>query len=68
MTKKQEKDIELTKWFIPDNMKNILITDEDIKCYLENSEQGKHKDRVKSETILPVDKQNGFSTLMIGKK
>ena len=67
MTNKQTKELELVKWFIPEMFSNIQITDEDIKKFFENSEQGKHKDEVKERIMQSADKADGFIALMHGK-
>lgn len=68
MTKKQENDIEICRYFIPDIIKHIPITKQDIQMFLEWSEQGKHKDKTGTWAILPKELQNGFNALIEGKQ
>lgn len=46
MTKKQN-EIDLLKYFMPNVVKHIDITQNDIDMYFEWSEKGKHKDKLK---------------------
>ena len=43
-TKKQLKDLEVIEYFIPNQLKDIEISDKDRKMFLENSERGLHRD------------------------
>ncbi len=67
MTKKQQNDIECIKWFIPECCKSVEITDEDIKMFLEFSDQGKHKDKI-GTWAMDKKYQNGLNALCEGKK
>jgi len=48
LTKKQGLDLESIIYFIPEQMKDIYISEEDIEKFFEYSDQGKHKEYVKS--------------------
>lgn len=61
LTKGQRNDLESIIYFIPDCMKSILITDNDIKMFFENSERGLHKDKISNR------KMDGFNALIQGK-
>jgi len=63
---KQQEDIECSKYFIPENSKDILITEADEQKYLEWSEQGKHKEEA-NKAFSPNTK-TGFDCLVMGKK
>lgn len=67
MTNKQQKELELVKWFIPQMFSHIEITDQDIQKFFENSEQGKHKEEVKERMMKPATEADGFIALMYGK-
>ncbi len=62
MTKEQLKDIETIRYFIPDCMKHIEITDQDVKDFLDLSERGLNKDKVGTYTM------DGFNALVQGKR
>lgn len=64
LSPKQKNDLEVSMYFIPQTMKHIPISDEDIQMYFEWSEQGKHKDKVGG---MPY-KMNGFNALVQGKE
>lgn len=64
MTNAQSKDLETVKWFIPDCMKHILITNDDEIMFLENSERGLHKEKISG---MPYT-MDGFNALIQGKK
>jgi len=61
-TKKQLKDLETIEYFIPSWCNYPKPTDKDKKMLLENSERGKHKDKIDERKI------NGFNALIQGKK
>lgn len=63
-SQKQQTDLEVTQYFIPQVMKKIEITGEDTQMYFEWSEQGKHKDKV-GGMPYPMD---GFNALVQGKE
>lgn len=67
ITNKQEKELNLVKWFIPEMMTSIEIKEEDIIKFFENSEQAKHKEEVSRRMMQGVDKADGFIALMTGK-
>lgn len=58
----QQNDLETIKYFIPQQMKKIPITDNDIKMFFENSERGLHKELVNSYRM------DGFNALIQGKQ
>ena len=63
LTKKQAKDIETVKYFIPRLYKEVKITDKDIEDFLDYSEKGqKNITKIKSRTI------DGFHALIEGKR
>lgn len=62
MTKAQHDDIELAKYFIPEQFLSIPITLEDEIKYLGYSEQGRHKD-----DAVFGEANNGFQVLLLGK-
>ena len=59
---KQKADLVSIEYFIPRIMKHIEITDEDRLMFLENSEQGKHKE------LVDTYKMDGFNALIQGKR
>lgn len=63
MTQKQLNDIEVCRYFIPDTLKDIPITEEDKKKYIEYSERGRHKELIKLSHF-----DDGFNALVCGKK
>ena len=63
MTIKQQKEIDLLKWFIRDNLKHINITDKDIEKYFKWSETGKYKDEIKMSHF-----DDGFNLLVACKQ
>lgn len=67
LTQKQQKELEVVKWFIPEELSKIEIKEEDITKFFENSQQGKHKEKVKNSMYLTNDKMNGLGALMYGK-
>src|SRR3990167_6109731 len=56
-TKKQLAEIECIKWFIPAILRESIITDDDIRAYLDISERG----------IRPQIKSLGLDALLEGK-
>ena len=62
MTPKQAKDLETVRFFIPDVMKHLEISEQDISDFFEYSEQGKRADRVGLATM------DGFNALCQGKR
>lgn len=62
LTKKQLKDLETIKYFIPRTNSSIKITNDDIVKFFEYSEQGLHKQDVNAY------KGDGFNTLIQGKR
>jgi hypothetical protein len=62
MTKGQELDLETIRFFIPECMKHLEITDQDVKDFFELSEQGKHQGRIGLSTM------DGLNALAQGKR
>ena len=62
MTKGQIADLETIRFFIPDAMRHLEISEQDIKDFFELSEQGKHQERVGLSTM------DGFNALVQGKR
>jgi hypothetical protein len=67
MTIKQQKDIETTKFFIPDNVDWEETTPEDETKYLEYSEKGLHKEDIHPFYHEPHTR-DGFNALIQGKR
>lgn len=65
ISKKQQKDINTILYFIPDDLKEIKITDEDIKDFLDYSDLGKKKREGK---VYGKDEMNGYDALIEGKR
>jgi len=65
LTNKQQKEIELIKFFIPNDMK-VEISDEDIKKYFELVEEGKHKHETAHHTMRPTNETTGYGALLHG--
>lgn len=63
MTRLQKNDLLLAKYFIPGVLRHISITEQDEKMYLEWSESGKHKEKLKRSHF-----DDGFNALVWGKK
>lgn len=66
LTNKQQKEIDLIKYFIPENMKSIGISDENIKKYFELVEEGKHKHETAHHTLKPISETTGYGALLHG--
>lgn len=66
MTNKQNKEIEVIKYFIPDDMKTTVVTDKDIEKYFELVEQGKHKHETAHHTMKPTSETTGYGALLHG--
>lgn len=62
ITPKQQKDLIVSMYFIPQCMSNIQISEIDKKMYLEWSESGLHKDKINTYKI------DGFNALVQGKE
>ena len=62
-TNAQLKDLETVEYFIPSILNKIKITDKDRKMYLEWSERGKHKNKIKTFNFI-----DGFNVLVSGKR
>lgn len=64
ISKKQKRDLECIKFFIPRVFNNCKITIEDEIMFLENSDRGLHKEKIdyKRKSI------DGFHALIEGKK
>lgn len=62
LTTRRKKDLETIMYFMPD-LKGIKITDKDIKMFFEHSEQGRHKNKMKSDHF-----KDGFNLLLQGKR
>ncbi len=65
LSKGRKKELECITYFIPRFVKWDKITEEDIKKYFEWSDEGKHKDIIKSHWEFPHD---GFTALRQGKR
>lgn len=63
LTNKQQKDLETIKYFIPDCLKNIEITDDDVIKFFEYSDKGMHKEDIKGNYF-----NDGFNVLIQGKR
>jgi hypothetical protein len=63
MTTKQLNDIEVCRYFIPDTLRDIVITDQDKENYIGYSERGEHKELIKLSHFT-----DGFNALVCGKK
>jgi hypothetical protein len=68
LTTKQQKDLETVKYFIPRAYKNVHITEDDEKMFLEYSEQGLHKEFITQGNLIDIGKYKGFNALCDGKK
>jgi len=66
LTKKQGLDLESIIYFIPEQMKDIYISEEDIEKFFEYSDQGKHKEYVKS--LSPQWERTWFWALLQWKR
>lgn len=66
LTKKQNKELEVIKSFIPKWCKWDSITDKDIKMFFEWSDNGMHKNKVGSNPIISGD-YSGLNSLVWGK-
>jgi len=66
ITNKQQKEIELIKYFIPNEMKGIKVEDSDIKKYFELVEEGKHKHETPYYTMKPTSETTGYGALLHG--
>lgn len=62
MTKEQTLDLETIRFFIPDCMKNVQISYQDVNDFLALSERGLNKDKVKTYGM------DGFNALVQGKR
>ena len=62
MTNKQLKDLETVKYFIPDCMRGIEISDKNLEMFFEYSERGKNKQKRKNYGT------DGFNSLCEGKR
>src|SRR3990167_1653330 len=62
LTNRQKKDLETIRYFIPREMRNIVIVDEDIKRFLELSERGR------GENSGKFAKGGGYEALVQGKR
>lgn len=63
LTKAQQNDLESIRYFIPQVMEGIKITDLDIEMFFEHSEKGLHKEKVSKFPYL----MDGFNALIQGK-
>lgn len=67
LSPKQQNEISVWEYFIPQNCQWLEKTDDDIKKFFEWSEQGKHK----NDLEIPMYKKEGrtyFHALVWGKK
>jgi len=58
LSEKQKKDLECIKWFIPDLLKSVVITEQDERDFLKVSERG----------IKPLNMSKGLCALLEGKR
>ena len=65
LTKKQQRDLKVIKYFIPTYMRDIEITDKDIKDFFNYSDKGI---RVRENKISGLDKMDGYDVLNQGKR
>ena len=63
---RKEQDLETIKYFMPEFMKTIPISDEDVERFFEYSERGLHKHLL--STGLGIHHQDGFNALCEGKR
>jgi hypothetical protein len=68
LSKRRQNDLESIVYFMPSSMKNIPITERDIEMFFENSEQGKHKDKIGSGGIGGDAGYPGLNALIEGKR
>lgn len=67
LSRKQQNDIDVIRWFIPTQLQSIEITEQNILDFLANSERGEFKGR-KDAALLKVTKDcDGFDALCWGK-
>lgn len=65
LTKKQIKDLNSVKYFIPKALKNNKITDEDIRLFFEYSDRWLNWDKIKGYRVWNID---WFNTLIEWKR
>jgi len=68
LTQKQKIDLETIKYFIPKAYKDILITENDEKMFLEYSEKGLHKEKKEFGSLVDNGEYKGFNALCEGKR
>ena len=66
LTNKQQKEIELIKYFIPLGMEKTEVSDKDIEKYFELVEEGKHKHETAHHTMKPTNETTGYGALLHG--
>ena len=66
LTNKQIKEIEMVRYFIPEEMKHVDIIENDVKKFFELIETGKHKHETANETMKPTSETTGYGALLHG--
>lgn len=66
LTSKQQKEIDLVKYFVPNEMSKVEISDKDVEKYFELVEQGKHKHETAHHTMKPTNETTGYGALLHG--
>jgi hypothetical protein len=66
MTEKQRQDLETIEYFIPKALSHINVTDKDRQMFLEYSERGLHKDKIKGSVF--ASDFTGLDALCEGKR
>jgi len=70
MTKKQERELKVWEYFIPDHLKILPKTERDVEMFFEWSERGMHKD-LANPFPAQLKEQEGFTyfqALVAGKQ
>lgn len=68
LTPHQQNDLETVKFFIPECMKHLEITGQDIIDFFEWSEKGLHTSRLSVGAFNPAKHMNGLNALYQGKR
>ena len=66
LTPKQQKELSVFRYFMPDKLKVVEITDSDLKKYFQWSERGMHKEEASSSGYKT--EFDGFAALIQGKR
>lgn len=64
----QQNDLETVTFFIPEGMKSVEITEQDITDFFEWSEKGLHTARLSVGAFNPSRHMNGLNALYQGKR